>query len=117
MSDKTIPPDRGGSIYQVSCLRKDANTRTATAADFFTVHVRAPNALSARLAARNECSDCANAFEAKLVRTDAKYVAIIGGHRIATSAALVEHYQRAFRNLPVDFAPIADADQTRGEPE
>lgn len=85
--------------------------------DFFVVHVRAPNALSARLAARNECADRANAFESKLVRTDAKYVAIIGGQRMQTSAAVVEHFRRAFRQLPVDFAPIVDADETRGEPE
>ena len=117
MSDKTIPPGRGGSNYEVTCLRTGVDTRTATAADFFAVHVRAPNALSARLAARNECADCANAFEAKLVRTDAKYVAIIGGHRIATSAAVVAHYRRAFRQLPVDFAPMTDVEEAHAVPE
>ena len=66
-SDKTIPPGRGGLIYEVTCLRKDANARTATAADFFTVRVRAPNAPSARLSARNERDDCSEAFDAKVV--------------------------------------------------
>lgn len=69
MSDKTIPPGRGGSIYEVVCLRKGANARTATEADFFTVRLRAPNALSARLMARNERDDCANAFDARKVQT------------------------------------------------
>ncbi len=67
MSDKTIPPERGGAIYEVTCLRKGSNARTAIEADFFTVRIRAPNALSARLMARNERDDCATAFDAKKV--------------------------------------------------
>ncbi len=34
-----------------------------------------------------------------------------------TSAAVVEHYRRAFGQLPVDFAPITDAKEIRGVPE
>ena len=104
-------------MYEVTSLRKGANTRTANAADFLTVHVRPPNALSARLAARTQYAECAKAFEAKLVQTDAKYVASIGDHRIETSAAVVEHYRRAYRHLLVDFAPIVDANKLHGESE
>ena len=119
MSDKTIPPVRGGSIYEVLCLRKGANARTATEADFFTVRVRAPNTISARLIARNERDDCANAFEAKAVqselRADVKnWIAIIGDKRIPTSAKVVEHYERAFRKTPVRFEPV-DPEAPRDE--
>jgi len=101
MSQANIPPARGAALYEVTCLRAGANARTATELDFLNVRVQAPNALTARLIVRNECADCANAFEAKLVGADVKqYVAIIGGHRIETSAAVVEHYRRAFRQLP-----------------
>lgn len=68
MSETNIPPARGGSIYEVTCLRKDVDACTATEADFFTVRVRAPNSLSARLIARNERDDCASAFEARRVQ-------------------------------------------------
>lgn len=67
MSNTSIPAGRGGSLFEVDCLRKGVEPRRATDADFFTVRVRAPNALSARLAVRNEREDVAHAFDARKV--------------------------------------------------
>ncbi len=67
MSPSNIPPDRGGALFEVTCLRTGVDARTATDLDFFTVLVRAPNSLSARLAVRNSRDDCADAFDAERV--------------------------------------------------
>ena len=109
MSDKTIPPGRGGAIYEVTCLRAGVDARTATEADFFTVRVRAPNALTARLIARNERHDYAEAIDAKVIEHEVAkhdHVAIIGDKRIPTSAKVVKHYERAFKKSPVQFEPL-----------
>ena len=63
MSDKTIPPARGGSMYEVTLLPKGINARTATNDDFILVRVRAANAIHASIVARNE-HDAACAFDA-----------------------------------------------------
>ena len=58
MSKSSLAAGRGGSIYRVTCLRaNEFDARTATELDFFTLVVQAPNALSARLKARNEHPD------------------------------------------------------------
>ncbi|MBA2547320.1 MAG: hypothetical protein H0V16_02535 [Burkholderiaceae bacterium] len=62
MSDKTIPPGRGGSLYEVCLLPKGINARTATNDDFVIVRVRAANAIHASIVARNE-HDAACAFD------------------------------------------------------
>jgi hypothetical protein len=67
MSKSSLAADRGGSIYEVICLRKGINPRTATEADFFAVRVRANTALAARLTVRNSRDDVAHAFDAKVV--------------------------------------------------
>lgn len=67
MSQTNIPADRGGSLFEVDCLRKGIEPRTATDADFFVVRIHAPNRLSARLAVRNERDDVAHAFDARKV--------------------------------------------------
>lgn len=51
MSDKTIPPGRGGSMYEVTLLRKGADPRTATAADFTIVRIVAANSINAQIRA------------------------------------------------------------------
>ena len=68
MSHSNIPPDRGGALFEVTCLRTGVDARTATDLDFFTVRVRAPNSLSARLMVRNTREDCADAFDARLIQ-------------------------------------------------
>jgi len=68
MSDKIVPPGRGGAIYEVVILKKGVEARAATDADFQTVRVRAPNAISAQLTARNE-HDAALAFGARKVES------------------------------------------------
>ncbi len=66
MSDKTIPPGRGGQLYEVTLLRKGANPRTATEADFTIVRIVAANSINAQIRARNQF-DAALAFDAKKV--------------------------------------------------
>lgn len=67
MSQQNIPADRGGSLFEVDCLRKGVEPRKATDADFFVVRIHAPNGLSARLSARNERDDVEHAFDARKV--------------------------------------------------
>ena len=67
MSQSNIPPERGGSVFEVTLLRKGVNARTATQADYMTVRVLAANAIHASLKARNE-HDAAIAFDARKVQ-------------------------------------------------
>ena len=57
MSKSSLAAGRGGSIYEVTCLRQGVNPRTATEADFFVVRVQANTALAARLTVRNSRDD------------------------------------------------------------
>ena len=66
MSESSIPPGRGGSMYEVTLLRKGADPRTATAADFTIVRIVAANSINAQIRARNQF-DAALAFDAKKV--------------------------------------------------
>jgi|GEM_PF-5624970 len=43
MSYESLPPGRGGSMYEVTLLRAGINPRTATNDDFTTVCIRAAN--------------------------------------------------------------------------
>lgn len=67
MSESSIPAGRGGSICEVTLLRKGANARAATDQDFTVVRVKAANAINAQLVARNQF-DAALAFDAKKVQ-------------------------------------------------
>jgi len=62
MSDKTIPPGRGGSWFQVTILRKGVDCRAASFSDFRIVRVRAANCTHATLVARN-MFDAQTAFD------------------------------------------------------
>jgi len=62
MSDKTIPPGRGGSWYQVTILSKGVDARAASFSDFRIVRVKAANGTHATLVAR-ELFDAQTAFD------------------------------------------------------
>ena len=63
MSTESIPPGRGGALFEVTLLPKGIGARTATETDFVTVRIWAANAINASIAARNK-HDAACAFDA-----------------------------------------------------
>lgn len=66
MSEMNIPPERGGSVFEVTLLRKGVDPRKAGEADFTVVRIRAANAINASIKARN-AHDAALAFDARKV--------------------------------------------------
>ena len=67
MSQSSIPPARGGALFEVTLLPKGIDARTATERDFVTVRIWAANAINASIAARNK-HDAACAFDAVKVQ-------------------------------------------------
>ena len=68
MSQESLPPARGGALFEVTLLPKGIDARTATNDDFVIVRVRAANAIHASILARNE-HDAACAFDAVKVES------------------------------------------------
>ncbi len=67
-NSESIPAGRGGSIYEVTLLRKGVDPRTATDADFQIVRIVAANSINAQIRARNQF-DAALAFDARKVES------------------------------------------------